>query len=77
MTPHIIGDKLLTAGALAEMLALSKRTVHRLHSSGRIPNPVRIGKNVRWRASDIADWIEWDCHSRAEFDARKGEGQNE
>jgi prophage regulatory protein len=70
-------DKLLTAGALSELLALSKRQVFRLNSSGRIPAPVRIGCSVRWRASDIVKWIEWDCHSRAEFNARKGAGHNE
>lgn len=63
--------KLLTAEAVGELLSLSKRTVFRMNSSGRIPKPVRIGGSVRWRANDIEKWIEWDCNSREEFKARK------
>ena len=65
-------DGLLSTGAVAEILSLSKRTVHRLKASGRVPRPVKVGGAVRWRLSDIEKWIELGCPDQAEFEARKG-----
>jgi excisionase family DNA binding protein len=66
---------LLSANEVARLLGVSKRTVHRLNSSGKIPKPVRIGGSVRWRESDIRQWIAWDCRSRVQFKAMQ-EGQS-
>ena len=44
---------LLTVGALAQILNLSKRTIHRLNCTGKIPDPVKISGSIRWRQSDI------------------------
>ena len=63
---------LLKAADVAERLSVSPRTVARLNSSGRMPPPVRVGGSVRWRESDISQWIELNCPPRAEFEARKG-----
>lgn len=62
---------LLTAQMVGERLNLSKRQIFRLKSAGKIPSPVRVGGAVRWRESDIEQWIEWGCCSRQEFEARK------
>jgi excisionase family DNA binding protein len=68
----VMTKQLLTAKALSEMLSLSKRTVFRLNSSGRIPAPVRIGGSVRWRQSDIEKFISLDCPDRESFEAMRG-----
>ena len=52
---------LLSAPAVARMLDLSARQVWRLLAGGRIPRPVRIGRSVRWRPADLAQWIADGC----------------
>ena len=63
---------LLTAKKVGELLTLSKRTIFRLDSSGKIPAPVRINGSVRWRGSDIQRWIELGCPDRTTFEIRRG-----
>ncbi len=49
---------LLTAEETAEFLGISVRHVYKLHSSGRIPLPVRLGRSVRWRREELIAWID-------------------
>jgi prophage regulatory protein len=52
---------LISAATLAERLDVSVRTVWRLLNSRKLPHPIKVGGSVRWRASDIADWIRQGC----------------
>ena len=70
-------SQLLNAKTVGEMLSLSKRQIFRLKSSGRIPAPVKIGGSVRWRQTDITDWIQLDCPDRKTFELMKGVSSNE
>lgn len=54
---------MLTTKDLCARLQLSKRTISRMISSGDIPEPIYIGRNVRWRVGDIEQWIEQGCPS--------------
>lgn len=58
---QIVVDTLLTAEDLAQMLKVSERTLWRLLSAGRIPNPVRIGGSTRWRLAEVQEWIAGGC----------------
>ena len=62
---------LLTVGAVAQILNLSKRTIHRLNCTGKIPSPVKISGSIRWRQSDIDHWIDLGCPDRKTFNMRK------
>lgn len=53
--------QLLSAKALAKLLSLSPRTVWRLRSAGKLPEPVCVGASIRWRLSDITLFLECDC----------------
>ena len=66
-----VRETLLSAEALADMLSLSKRQIFRLNVSGKIPAPVRIGGSVRWRRSDIENWLGLDCCDRETFELHK------
>ena len=66
-----VRETLLSAEALADMLSLSKRQIFRLNVSGKIPSPVRIGGSVRWRKSDIENWLDLDCCDRETFELHK------
>ena len=52
---------LISVVELAELLGVSVRTVWRKESTGDIPPPVRIGALVRWRRSEIMQWIDDGC----------------
>jgi len=54
---------MMTADELAETLCISKRQVWRLKAKGDLPKPVNIGTSVRWRRSDILEWIAAGCPS--------------
>jgi predicted DNA-binding transcriptional regulator AlpA len=48
---------LLTQREAASVLRLSERTLERLRVSGLGPKFVRCSKRVRYRQSDVEDWI--------------------
>lgn len=52
---------LLTSDALARMLQISKRSLMRLRSAGKLPRPVRLGRSVRWRTVEIREWVDAGC----------------
>ena len=52
---------LINAEELARMMDVSERTLWRLLSGGKVPQPVRIGRNTRWRLAEVMEWIERGC----------------
>ena len=52
---------LLTAEEVAAMLGVSERTLWRLLSAGKVPKPVHFGRSTRWRAAEVAEWINRGC----------------
>jgi excisionase family DNA binding protein len=52
---------LIDSRQVGELLNLSTRTIWRLLSAGKLPQPVRIGRSVRWSRSDIEIWIANGC----------------
>lgn len=53
--------ELLSAAEAAHMAGVAKRSWWRYVSSGRAPAPVRLGGAVRWRRSELAEWIASGC----------------
>jgi len=51
----------LTASDVAELLAVSTRTVWRLESAGRIPKAHRLGRIPRWDQANLLRWRENGC----------------
>ena len=52
---------MMTAEEIADCLQVSTRTVWRLKAKGDLPKSVKVGRAVRWRRSDIVQWIEQGC----------------
>ena len=50
-------DKLLDVRAVAERLSLGERSVWKRLAAAALPRPIRLGRSVRWRESDIAAFI--------------------
>ncbi len=54
---HDFVDELLTATDVAAYLRVSLRTFNRLHLAGEGPTHLLIGRQRRWRKSDVAAWV--------------------
>lgn len=52
---------LLTIEDVARMLSVSTRTVRRLRQEGRIPQPLIVGRSVRWNRETLMQWIGAGC----------------
>ncbi len=55
------GDRLLRVGEVAGRLGISVRQVWKQLACRRLPQPVRMGRAVRWRDSEIARFIAAGC----------------
>lgn len=53
--------ELVNARELAKLLSISERTLYRLKSTGELPSPVVLGGSVRWRLTEIRQWIAKGC----------------
>jgi excisionase family DNA binding protein len=54
---------LLDVRAVARMLDCSWRHIYRMADAGRLPRPIRFGSLVRWRRSDVDQWLAEGCPS--------------
>jgi excisionase family DNA binding protein len=57
-TVKISTPRMIDVKEVATILKVSKRTVWRLVASGELPQPIRFGRNVRWKLEDVEAWIE-------------------
>jgi excisionase family DNA binding protein len=46
-------NDLLTADELASLYGVTVRTIRNLATQGKLPKPIRVGRSVRWRRSDL------------------------
>ena len=58
---------LVPAETVAKMLSISVRSLWRLLSAGRLVPPVRLGRSVRWRVTEVRRWIDAGCPPPSEF----------
>ena len=49
--------ELLTAADLCSLLKLDARTLRVLRHEGRVPEPIRLGRSLRWRRAEVEAWI--------------------
>ena len=63
---HLESNRLLTAAEAGRFLGYSEGTVRNKASAGEIPY-VKLGTALRFRLSDLEDWVdEQDAKARAE-----------
>ncbi len=68
--PKPESPRLVSANWLAKYLGISRASLFRLRSAGRMPKPVRVGGIVRWRVEDVRTWVDAGCPPIDEWDAR-------
>jgi predicted DNA-binding transcriptional regulator AlpA len=66
------GPALVDAITAARFCGISRAKWWELHSSGRVPAPIRaLGPRCpRWRMSELLDWIDHGCPSREIWEKR-------
>ena len=62
---------LLDAREAARLCGVSMRTWWALHSAGKTPLPVRLGRRTLWRFDELAAWIVAGCPARDRWEQIK------
>jgi excisionase family DNA binding protein len=66
---------LMSAAQLASRLNMSIRTIWRFHSAGKLPDPIRLGRLVRWRRAEIERWVAAGCPQKSVWQAMSNEDE--
>lgn len=67
LTAPISAALLISADELAGMLGCSPTHVWRMHSGGKLPKPMKLGRLTRWRDAEVRAWIEAGAPPRASW----------
>lgn len=62
-------DALLTAATVADLCGCRPNTVRDWVRQGRFPKPLRMGRNTRWRAQVVTEWLQARLATEAGQDA--------
>ncbi|MGI9824378.1 helix-turn-helix domain-containing protein [Agromyces sp. Marseille-Q5079] len=65
-------EPMLTTSELAEYLGVHVQAIYDLRSDGRGPAGLRVGREIRYRISDVVRWL--DGLHEPELAASGGEG---
>lgn len=57
----IAAPKLLNMHQVCALTGFTRVHINNLANTGRMPKPLKIGRSIRWRASDIDAWIDAGC----------------
>jgi excisionase family DNA binding protein len=60
-TQPAVRPELIGADTFAELLDVSTRHIRRLVDAGKCPQPVRLGKCIRWSRAAVERWIADGC----------------
>ncbi len=53
--------QLLTTDDVASALAVSASTIRKMARDGELPQPIRVGGRLRFRADDVRAWLLDGC----------------
>lgn len=62
---------LITVEGLCEKLQISRATLWRLSSAGKVPSPMKLGRGVRWLSGEIDEWLAAGMPDRRSWQAMK------
>jgi predicted DNA-binding transcriptional regulator AlpA len=72
-TPTAAGLETLAvdAAGAARMCGVSRAMWWKLHSSGRCPAPIRLGRRCLWRVDELRQWLADGCPPRDRWKAER------
>jgi excisionase family DNA binding protein len=59
--------QLLSVADVCEVLDVSRTTLYRLKSSGKLPRCIKLGRSVKYRRDEIEAWIAAGCPPRSKW----------
>ena len=62
---------LLSVTEVAAMLSIGRTSLYALHSSGRLPLPVRLGRRTLWNRRELESWTAAGCPARQQWENLK------
>jgi predicted DNA-binding transcriptional regulator AlpA len=64
--PLLLQAEPILAGAdwCAALCGLSERTWWKLHATGQVPEPVRVGRRLLWIVAEVKQWALARCPAR-------------
>jgi len=75
-TPIVMDRLAGTAENAATACGVSRSQWWKLHASGKVPAPVRLGaKAPRWRMDELRQWLAAGCPDRLTWDRMQREAQ--
>ena len=60
-------DRLLTRNEVLEILAVGDQTLRRMLRRGEFPQPVRVGRQLRWHPAQIREWLRDETEDSADW----------
>lgn len=63
---------LVSAEVAAQLVGVSRAQWFRMHSAGKSPLPVKIGRRRLWSRDELRRWCEAACPARDKWNAIKG-----
>jgi excisionase family DNA binding protein len=70
-SPSFPQPLLVPAVEAARLCGVSRAMWYRLLSAGRTPLPIRLGRRMLWRVSELKEWVEAGCPARERWEALK------
>lgn len=61
LSAYPVETELLDAECVSQLCGCSMRSIRRMSDARRMPKPIRLGRLVRWRRTEIMRWIEEGC----------------
>ena len=54
-------ERLMKIKEVAEYFSMNSRTLRRLWERGEFPQPIRLGKVLRWREQSLVEFVNRKC----------------
>ena len=64
---------LIDTKTFAQLLSISSRHLTRLQDLKAVPEPVHLGRLIRWSLTEVLEWIDASCPSQKVWDMKKQE----
>ncbi|HEY9425062.1 MAG TPA: helix-turn-helix domain-containing protein [Microterricola sp.] len=65
-------EPVLTTSELAEYLGVHVQAIYDLRADGRGPSGIRVGRELRYRVSDVVCWLDGLHEPAADLSLREG-----
>lgn len=65
-------EPVLTTSELAEYLGVHVQAIYDLRADGRGPSGIRVGREIRYRVSDVVGWLDGLHEPSAALSLREG-----